>query len=67
MAASSDGTVGAATIDEAIHRQRVSGRRRELYSRCQSRLSPLSRGRPLERGCRWLWPATCALWPAPPS
>ena len=68
MAASGDGTVGEATIDEAIHRQRVNQRETAgaLFKMPKPTLAAPP-GRPPARGCRWRWPATCASWPAPPS
>src|ERR1700734_1917880 len=57
MAASGDGSVGAATIDDAIHRQRVNQRETAgALFKMRSRRSPLSPGRPPAQGCRWRWP-----------
>jgi 2-(1,2-epoxy-1,2-dihydrophenyl)acetyl-CoA isomerase len=68
MAASADGTVGEATIDEAIHMQRVNQRETAgALFQMPKPTWPLSPGRPPARGCRWRWPATCASWPPPPS
>ena len=61
MAASGDGTVGAATIDEAIHRQRVNQRETAgaLFKMPKPTLAALP-GPAAGAGLRWRWPATCA-------
>jgi len=65
MAASGDGTVGADSIDGAIHRQRVNQQRRpESCSPCPSRRLPRCPARPQGVAWRWRWPATCASWRA---
>ncbi len=60
MAAAGDGTVGALTIDQAIHRQRLNQRATagKLFKMPKPTIAALP-GRQRARAFRWRWPATC--------
>ena len=68
MAASADGTVGEATIDEAIHRQRVNQRETAgaLFQMPKPTLAALP-GPAAGAGLSLALACDLASWPAPPS